>query len=290
MKIQLDAVASMGFNHHELGINYNDLPLNSYYNKTLTVVYTLGVDQNGHLAVTQTSTIDDNSAAWDWQGGGIAGPEIESDLESGIQAVENNLASYLDSGFNQYVTEVADEINGYQGWVFPGADAFVFKTVAFSDSQDPSPRSPMPTRAFARRCRKRSRRPCHERAPSHDIVGADGELLPSRRSRSLRMFVAFQIVTGASLLFSIGTGGVLKPGARGPGKTLGSGDLADLEQPSNRGRFFEGRHLQDVRAARPTDTNRGAGADPLGDGRQRRHERPPLHLTRQLRRRSRQGR
>jgi hypothetical protein len=31
---------------------------------------------------------------------------------------------------------VTDEINGYQGWVFPGASSFVFKNVAFSSGQD----------------------------------------------------------------------------------------------------------------------------------------------------------
>lgn len=137
LRIQLNAVASMGFDHHEVGIKYDDLPLNGYYNKTLTTIYMLGVDQNGHLAVDATNTVVDNSASWDFSPGGILGLfGLESKLKDGLQALELSLAAMLDSGFTEYVDRVTDEINGYQGWIFPGVDAFVFKNVAFSEGQD----------------------------------------------------------------------------------------------------------------------------------------------------------
>jgi hypothetical protein len=43
----------------ELGVPYTDLPRNNYYDKTLTVTYTLAVSQNGQLVVTQTNSLAD---------------------------------------------------------------------------------------------------------------------------------------------------------------------------------------------------------------------------------------
>lgn len=136
IRIELTPAAQMGFNHHEMGVPYTDLPLNWYYNKTLTTVYTLGVDQNGQLAVTETTNTVDNSAPWAYDGGGILGWSWGSDLSNALQSFETSLQTILDSDLTVYVAEVTDEINGYQGWVFPGADAFIFKALAFSDSQD----------------------------------------------------------------------------------------------------------------------------------------------------------
>ena len=137
IRILMTAAAYMEFNHHELGINYNDLPGNNYYDKTLTVTYELGVGQEGNLAVTQTNSVADNSAAWDFSPGGILGiVGAENSVRDGLTDVSTNLATVLDSAFSNYVTDVTNEINGYQGWVFPGASSFVFKNVSFSDSQD----------------------------------------------------------------------------------------------------------------------------------------------------------
>ena len=137
IRILITAAAYMEFNHHELGINYNDLAGANYYDKTLTVIYTLGVGQNGNLVVTQTNSIADNSAPWNFTPGGILGLfGLEDDLQTGMNQVITNLSSYLDSAFAAYVNEVTDEINGYQGWVFPGASSFLFKNVSFSVGQD----------------------------------------------------------------------------------------------------------------------------------------------------------
>src|SRR5262249_21385263 len=52
IRIIVRATAYMSFAHREVFVNYTDLAGANYYDKTLTVVYTLGVDQNGALQVT----------------------------------------------------------------------------------------------------------------------------------------------------------------------------------------------------------------------------------------------
>jgi hypothetical protein len=118
-------------------VNYTDLDGKNYYDKTLTVLYTLGVHQDGALQVTETHNLADNSAGWDYDPKGILGKlGFEDDLKDGVTSVEQNLASTMDSAFTTYVDEVTSVINGYQGWVFPGNDAFTFKNLSFSVGQD----------------------------------------------------------------------------------------------------------------------------------------------------------
>ena len=71
IRIQITAQAYMEFDHHEVGVPYTDLAGNNYYDKTLTVTYTLGVSQNGQLVVTQTNSLADNSALWNFTPKGI---------------------------------------------------------------------------------------------------------------------------------------------------------------------------------------------------------------------------
>ena len=110
----------MKFNHHELGINYDDLPGANYYDKTLTVLFQISVTSAAELRVTKTSSVADNSASWNFHGKGILGTfGAENDLKDGLTAVERNLANRLDRNFASYQSEVADEINSQKGWVFP---------------------------------------------------------------------------------------------------------------------------------------------------------------------------
>lgn len=127
----------MGFNHHEVGINYNDLPGANYYDKTFTTTYQLTVGQDGKLQVNCAKAVTDQSAPWDCDPGGIMGKfGLEKELLGYLQDVTGELDSFLDQAFDEYADGIADVINGYQGWVFPAASSFVFKDVAFSNAQD----------------------------------------------------------------------------------------------------------------------------------------------------------
>jgi hypothetical protein len=137
IRVQLTAQAYMKFTHDEIFVWYTDLDGQNYYNKTLTVVFTLGVDQNGKLQVTQTNNLVDNSVAFNFTPKGLMSlGGAEDGLRNGLTQVEQSLAGALDSAFTGYVDGVTQEINGYQGWVFPGANSFVCKNVAFSSGLD----------------------------------------------------------------------------------------------------------------------------------------------------------
>jgi hypothetical protein len=137
VRVQVRAQAYMMFAHREVFVNYTDLEGANYYDKTLTVTYTLGVDQNGALQVTEVHSVADNSAAWAFNPKGILGGlGLENDVKNGLTSVANNLAGVIDSAFTNYVQQVTAVINGYGAWVFPGNDAFTFKNVAFSSGQD----------------------------------------------------------------------------------------------------------------------------------------------------------
>lgn len=130
IKIQIRATVYMYYGHGETAFaHYTDLPGANYYDKTRIVIYTLGVNQNGELQVIPSSTMTDNSAPWNLHLKGIA-------TDEGLTAAENYLAQHIDTVFLNYVDQLTTEINGYQGWVFPGNDAFVFKNLSFSAGLD----------------------------------------------------------------------------------------------------------------------------------------------------------
>jgi hypothetical protein len=127
----------MEFKHREVFVNYTDLSGKSYYDKTLTVLYTLGVEQNGALQVTQTNSVVNQSAPWDFDPQGILGKfGFEDKVKNGLTSVSTDLSAYIDTAFTRYVDELTNTINGYRAWVFPGNDAFTFKNLSFSASQD----------------------------------------------------------------------------------------------------------------------------------------------------------
>jgi hypothetical protein len=137
IRVSVTAVVYMEFKHREVFVNYTDLSGDKYYNKTLTVLYTLSVDQNGALKVTQTNGTAVNSAKWDFDPQGILGKfGFEDKVKDGVTSVDQELAAYLDKAFTGYVEEMTRTINGYRAWVFPGNDAFTFKNLSFSASQD----------------------------------------------------------------------------------------------------------------------------------------------------------
>ncbi len=64
IKVRIQAVAYMSFGHGEtVFAHYTDLDGANYYDKTLTVLYTLAANQNGELQVVQTHSVTDNSVA-----------------------------------------------------------------------------------------------------------------------------------------------------------------------------------------------------------------------------------
>lgn len=137
LRIEVQATVYMMFEHWELFVEYTDLAGANYYDKTLTVMYTLGVDQDGDLQVTQTSNVQDNSAPWNFVPKGILGRfGFESDVKGGLTAAQDQLAGVIDTAFTDYVTDLTNTINGYSGWVFAGNDAFTFKDVSFSQGLD----------------------------------------------------------------------------------------------------------------------------------------------------------
>jgi hypothetical protein len=137
IRIKVRPQVYMLFGHEELDKIYSDLPGANYYDKTLTVVYTLGVDQNGALQVTQASSVVDNSAAWNFSPQGIMGKlGFENNVKNGLTSVQQNIGSYLDSAFTGYISSMTDTINGYRAWVFAGNDAFTFRQISFSEGLD----------------------------------------------------------------------------------------------------------------------------------------------------------
>jgi len=137
IRIWVEAVASMSFKHTEGLASFIDLPYAPYYDKKLTVLYTLGVDQNGVLQVTQTNGTVSHAKAWDFHPRGLVGLlGLEGHLKAGLTSVEDSLAAYIDRAFTRYVDDLTATINGYRAWVFPGNEAFTFKDLYFSDGHD----------------------------------------------------------------------------------------------------------------------------------------------------------
>jgi hypothetical protein len=138
IRIALNPQAYMRFHHRELFVYYEDLPGQNYYDKTRTVIWQIEVDSSGELqvSVASDSTVD-NSAAWDFNPGGILGKfGFENDIRDGLGDVEKQLASALDADLAAYASDAENEINGYHRWVFPGASSFLMKSPQFASSLD----------------------------------------------------------------------------------------------------------------------------------------------------------
>ena len=137
IRITLQLQVYMKFNHHELGINYDDLPGANYYDKTVTIIYPLTVTSAGQLEATPTSSTVDNSAPWNFHAKGILGGlGYESDVQNGLTTFQSNVDSLLDNNLQAYQDQLIRLINNSQSWVFPGGKTFVFNKVGFSDFQD----------------------------------------------------------------------------------------------------------------------------------------------------------
>ena len=137
IRIMVRATVEMSFKHREGFVQYTDLHTRNYYDKTLTVVYGLGVGQDGTLQVSPTHAVNDQSAKWDFKPQGVLGSwGLEDSVKNGLTSVQQDLDDYLDSAFITYVDQMTDTINGYSAWVFAGNDAFTFAGVSFSQGLD----------------------------------------------------------------------------------------------------------------------------------------------------------
>lgn len=130
----------MDFSHREVFVNYHDLPGGYYYDKIRTVVWQLGVDQQGRLRVTALpeAPIVDNSAAWNFDPQGILGT-FTDDLEEvgkGFKRIEGDLGGAIDFGLGSYLAAVNGLLNSTGAWVFPGSDTFLCKRPEFAKSMD----------------------------------------------------------------------------------------------------------------------------------------------------------
>ncbi|MGI5320870.1 hypothetical protein [Actinomadura nitritigenes] len=138
IRIVAHPVVYMMFEHWETAFaNYVDLPGANYYDKTMTAVFTLGVDQNGEIQVSHDSNVVDDSAPSNLHPKGILGGTGELDeIAAEISGIGTEIGQNLDLGFADLVTAMAVTLNGYGGWVFSGNDAFTFKDVTFSEAFD----------------------------------------------------------------------------------------------------------------------------------------------------------
>jgi hypothetical protein len=130
----------MDFSHREVVVNYTDLSGHFYYDKTRTVVWQLGVDQHGRLRVTPLpeKPIVDESASWNFDPGGILG-KLTSELDEvgkGFETIEKWLGESIDFQLGGYLDEVNRLLDSAEGWVFPGADSFLFQQPKFARSMD----------------------------------------------------------------------------------------------------------------------------------------------------------
>ena len=135
--ITVTAKFFMGFHHHELGIDYTDLPLRDYYNETKIVTLDIAVSDDGKLTATQSTTTTNNSAKWDFDGKGIEGLfGEESSLNDGLSNAVGDVNKNLENVFHDFSEVLAGNFNQYHQWVFPGADTFVMSHVFFSETGD----------------------------------------------------------------------------------------------------------------------------------------------------------
>eukprot|EP00437_Effrenium_voratum_P034793 CAMPEP_0181477716 /NCGR_PEP_ID=MMETSP1110-20121109/42362_1 /TAXON_ID=174948 /ORGANISM="Symbiodinium sp., Strain CCMP421" /LENGTH=597 /DNA_ID=CAMNT_0023603031 /DNA_START=44 /DNA_END=1837 /DNA_ORIENTATION=- len=134
--ISVTPVVEMGFHHHELGVQYTDLPLRSYYKKTLTITYSLSTT-DGKLTATQSTKTVDNSADWAWDSQGIEGLSgAEDQLKGQLHSTISSLNDSLDRSCQDFAQSLTNNLNDAEQWIFPGTDSFVASDVFFSSDCD----------------------------------------------------------------------------------------------------------------------------------------------------------
>ncbi len=133
LRVTLHPQVFMQVQHLEVFVTYTDLAGANYYDKTRTFIYDLNASQNGAIQVTETEHTVDASVPWNLQ---VKGLMQDQGFTAAMTSFESLLGSSLDSTMTAFANDLAGIINGYQGWVFPGNDAFTFKDVGFSSGLD----------------------------------------------------------------------------------------------------------------------------------------------------------
>lgn len=133
IRVTLHPQVFMQVQHLEVIAPYTDLPGANYYDKIRTITYDLNVDQNGAIKITESDHTEDKSVAWNLH---LKGLMQDQGFTQAMTNFESLLSTSLDNAMTRFGNDLANMIGGYQGWVFPGNDAFTFKNVGFSNGLD----------------------------------------------------------------------------------------------------------------------------------------------------------
>lgn len=133
IRVTLHPQVFMQVQHLEVFVTLTDLAGANYYDKTKTILYNLDIDQNGAIQVTETDHTEDASAAWNLH---LKGLMQDGGFTVHMTDFEALLGAQLDAAMTSFASDLAAMMNGYQGWVFPGNDAFTLKNVGFSTGLD----------------------------------------------------------------------------------------------------------------------------------------------------------
>lgn len=110
---------------------------NNVIDFTNSLDYTISVQQDGSLAVSASpANFQDNSkpldlSTWDKIVEGFIG-----NISGTMTDITNKLKPVAQNAMTSFDQDIANSLNGYRDWVFPGGNAFAFKDIVFSDSQD----------------------------------------------------------------------------------------------------------------------------------------------------------
>lgn len=107
----------------------------NFARKKATTTYTLGVDAQGALSVTQSPiSIEDHSQKV--KTGAWAKFITLGELKKTVNEIKDSLQGWLSNYLTQEADQITRMLNGSNGWTFPGGKTFTFQNAEFSDNQD----------------------------------------------------------------------------------------------------------------------------------------------------------
>lgn len=101
---------------------------------TSTVLYEMAVTESGTLKVTETvRPMQDNSKDFSTSAleSSCAKPFFDS-----LNKIKDQIEPKVKQAMTTFSDDIANTLNGYRAWVFPGGKTFAFKDIQFSDNQD----------------------------------------------------------------------------------------------------------------------------------------------------------
>ncbi|WP_276133779.1 hypothetical protein [Polluticoccus soli] len=107
----------------------------NFVKKKLVDIYTIGVDAQGRISVSQaTPQITDMSDAVNPDGWSKF--VTLGQINSAVDNVKNSVTGWIDGFLASDSATIAATLNGSNGWVFPGGKTYSFLNAQFSDAQD----------------------------------------------------------------------------------------------------------------------------------------------------------